>query len=158
MRYTLDMDEPISHYKDQILNAFECQQTGNCCRADGYVYANAKEIERMATHLEIDVSTFMARYVKTENGWTLISDLSHRPTCFLREDGGCGIYEVRPKQCRTYPNWPELWTSKEALMKETLLCKGLRRAVEMTLGQSGVESLDQNGDDGQKENNPGTNI
>ena len=121
--------ENLIKNKEAILEAFECQKTGNCCRADGYVYANAKEIEQMAQFLDIDTQHFMEKYVKKKNGWMLLSDLKHRPTCFLTKDNLCGIHTCRPSQCRTYPDWPTIWENKEHFFVELVLCKGLQKAI-----------------------------
>ena len=117
-------------HKDTILAQFKCHQTGNCCRFDGVVYASAQEIEAMAKVLGIDIVSFMEKYVKRKDGWMLIADRAHRPNCFLNEKNQCEIYDARPKNCKTYPNWPEIWRDEESLYKETLLCKGLREAVQ----------------------------
>ena len=89
---------------------FECTQCGNCCRNHGeytYVFLTERELERIPAHLGLDRREFLARYCTKEPGqhYTLRMD---RPACpFLGEDSRCGIYEVRPKQCATWPFWLE---------------------------------------------------
>ena len=124
-----DLSE-IQAKKAEILAAFQCQQTGNCCRADGYVYASGEEIEKMAAFLGIDTQAFMDKYVKKKNGWLVLADLEHRPNCFLTKNNLCQIHSCRPEQCRTYPDWPEIWDKKEHFYAEVLLCKGLQRAIK----------------------------
>ena len=38
---------------------------------------------------------------------------------------GCGIYDVRPKQCRDYPFWPEVMKSVFSWVKEAQRCPGI---------------------------------
>ena len=121
----------INFKKDEILSYFSCQKTGNCCRADGIVYVDVSEIEKMATLLGLCVTEFMTRYVRRKNGWMVIADHQYRKNCFLDQNQHCKVYAARPKQCMTYPNWPEIWESKENLMKETLLCPALRKATKV---------------------------
>ncbi len=123
---------PLSEIKEKVLSAFQCQKTGNCCRFEGYVYADENEITRMAEFLKLDVKEFMKRFVRKDNGWHLIASPTFRKSCFLNKENGCKIYPVRPEKCKTYPNWPELWETPEAILQELALCKGLKKAFEDT--------------------------
>ncbi|MCA8912053.1 MAG: YkgJ family cysteine cluster protein, partial [Planctomycetes bacterium] len=38
---------------------------------------------------------------------------------------GCGIYEVRPTQCRTYPFWPDIMRAPETWQREAQQCPGI---------------------------------
>jgi len=88
---------------------FECTQCGNCCRNHGdytYVYLIEKEVERMAHHLGLSQKRFLEDFCTEEEGWvSLRMDAEACP--FLQEDNRCGVYEVRPKQCATWPFWDE---------------------------------------------------
>ncbi len=49
-----------------------------------------------------------------------------RPCIFWDEEGkGCSVYELRPKQCRTYPFWKEILASEDAWRKEADACGGI---------------------------------
>ena len=49
-------------------------------------------------------------------------------TCIFLDAGGqCGIYAVRPVQCRTYPFWPELVGSEAVWQREARRCEGINR-------------------------------
>ena len=123
-----DLSESFINHKEKILSHFKCQKSGNCCRTSGVVYATQPEINTMAKSLNIDITTFLNRYVQKKNGWLTISNQRFRPNCFLTEKNTCKLYKDRPKQCKTYPNWPEIWESKNNFLKETLLCPGLKKA------------------------------
>jgi Fe-S-cluster containining protein len=86
---------------------FTCTACGNCCKNHGdyaYVYLKEREAEAVAAHLALDLDTFLARHCRHVDGWlTLRMD---DPQCpFLTAEGRCGVYPVRPVQCRTWPFW-----------------------------------------------------
>lgn len=85
----------------------------------------------MAEKLELPISEFKEKFVLEENGWQLIAKPGFRKNCFLDKNNNCQVYEARPKKCRTYPDWPEIFQSEETLKKETELCPGLRKAYEI---------------------------
>ncbi|MBT5855136.1 YkgJ family cysteine cluster protein [bacterium] len=120
----------IADHKADILKAFQCQGTGNCCRIEGVVHVTPQEIDAMAKELGMLGIEFRQKYVKEDHGWLKIADRGFRPDCFLTEDNKCQVYGARPKQCSTYPNWPELWNTDDAFLREIVLCKGLKLAYE----------------------------
>lgn len=116
--------------RNRILEKFRCQRTGNCCRVDGVVIANQLDIQNIARHLKMDVSQFLNTYTVVRNGYRVIADRRFRPGCFVKSNGECAVYSVRPSACRGYPNWDVIWESKEHLMAEFMVCKGLKQAYE----------------------------
>jgi Fe-S-cluster containining protein len=88
---------------------FACTACGNCCRHHGeyaYVYVKDHEAAAIAAHLELDLATFLERYCQREDGW--LSLRMDDPACpFLTSEGRCGVYPVRPVQCRTWPFWEQ---------------------------------------------------
>jgi Fe-S-cluster containining protein len=113
-------------YEDGL--PFSCTACGNCCKSHGeysHVYLREEEVLAMAAHLEMDPVEFTRQHLVVEKGWiTLRPDL---PQCqFLTPAGQCGVYEVRPVQCRTWPFWdvnlkPDVW-KKEV----NAICPGSR--------------------------------
>lgn len=107
---------------------FECTQCGNCCKNHGdyeYVYLTEVELEAIPAHLGLTRKQFTDRYCTKEPGswWSLRMD---EPACpFLEAGNRCGIYEVRPKQCKTWPFWEE--NLKEEVWKGPVkeCCPGL---------------------------------
>lgn len=122
-------------FKEKVLSRFKCQNSGNCCRIPGLVYVNQKEIQTLAAKMEMDAATFRAHYVRRVNGWEVIASEGHRPLCFLDGCNKCSVYSARPLQCRTYPDWPEIWHSEESLAREVQMCPGLKQAYTATLAE-----------------------
>lgn len=131
-------------YKDGV--RFKCTGCGKCCTGPkGYIWISREEIEPLAKHLKMTPSSFIAKYTLEPSP----EDLAHYPNkealksklllkevpsknspkdydcIFLSKEGMCSIYNFRPKQCRTYPYWPDIMRSKRAWANEKRYCEGI---------------------------------
>lgn len=106
---------------------FGCTECGKCCTGEpGYVWISQKEIEEMAQALNISVSEFIKQYTRQVNGELSLKEHPRTYDCiFLREGNKCLLYKARPKQCRTFPFWPENLSSKQAWEETTKRCEGI---------------------------------
>jgi hypothetical protein len=95
---------------------FTCTQCGNCCTGPpGAVWFHQEEGRAIAAKLGVDEAEFYARFARRLDGrWSLNeTQTEHGYDCeFLDRTSVpgkalCSIYEARPKQCRTWPFWPE---------------------------------------------------
>ncbi len=111
-------------YKDGL--PFSCTGCGQCCScAPGYVWVSKAEIELIAKYLDISVETFMKTYVrKVGNRYSLL-EMAKTYDCVLLKENRCQIYSIRPKQCRTWPWWPQNIASKEAWNRIAKRCPGI---------------------------------
>lgn len=96
---------------------FQCTACGDCCKNHGegfqYVFSTRAERRAIAQRLGMTLRNFEAEF--TERVMGALSFVSKGDACvFLNEQGRCSVYEVRPKQCRTFPFWPELMDSRGA--------------------------------------------
>ncbi|WP_041961773.1 YkgJ family cysteine cluster protein [Sulfurospirillum cavolei] len=107
-------------------NACETCQ-GNCCIGEsGYIWVSTEEIEAIAAKLSLSKALFINNYLNKiryrftikevvhESGYACIFFDSHRKQC--------GIYEVRPKQCRTFPFWEHFKDNMNEVVSE---CPGI---------------------------------
>ena len=117
---------------------FSCMQCGNCCTGPpGYVWLDDQEITAIAAHLKMSEEEFLGGYAHRDmRRWTL-NELAtdHGYDCvFLRRDGDgkalCSIYSVRPRQCRTWPFWPENLKSQRAWKRAARHCSGMTEGME----------------------------
>ncbi len=100
-------------YKDGL--RFTCTQCGKCCTGEpGFVWVNDAELTAIAAARGETVERVTALYTRlTGRGRTLREKADG--DCVFLEDRRCGVYEVRPRQCRTWPFWesnvetPETW-------------------------------------------------
>lgn len=113
---------------------FTCQSgcTRCCGGAPGDVFVNSDEIKEIAEFLKMDLQEFHSSFVRHYSSGTM--SLTERPNgdCVLLEDGkGCGVYSVRPKQCRDYPFWPEVMKSPFSWLREANRCPGINTGYEV---------------------------
>lgn len=107
---------------------FSCTGCGDCCTGttDDCVAVDREEQKRIQKHLGISWAWFRRRYVERVMGQ--FDSLVSRPdgACvFLDDEKRCGIYPVRPAQCRTYPFWPEIVFHESAWKREARKCEGI---------------------------------
>lgn len=84
---------------------YECARCGNCCRWPGPVYVSEAEIRRIARFLDIDRSEFKNLYIRAVDCGKALS-LSEKldGSCVLLDGNRCKVHEVKPEQCRDFPN------------------------------------------------------
>jgi len=115
---------------------FECTGCGACCTGgtDHYVETNAAERASIRAFLELSSAWFRRRYLVRVDADTTGIRLKRNGRCpFLGIDNRCGIYPVRPRQCRTYPWWPELVEKKRDWTVEAQRCEGMNRGAVVPL-------------------------
>jgi len=133
---------------------FTCTGCGKCCTRNGKyeaVYLARGEARRIAAHLGLSAAAFRRRYTYRENGFTLLRFTEEGACVFLR-DSLCGIYDVRPAQCRTFPFWPENLDRKVWKEEIAPICEGIspegrlysREEIErISRATDGEEGLDE---------------
>ena len=119
------MPEPEPWYSAGVL--FSCQSgcTRCCGGAPGDVFVSAEEIAAIAASMELPIQEFEYSFVRHySNGRNSLIE-RHNGDCIFLTEKGCGIYGVRPKQCRDYPFWPEIMKSMFAWVREAQRCPGI---------------------------------
>ncbi len=115
---------------------FECTGCGACCTGGGdhYVETDAREREAIRDFLGITPAWFRRRYLVRLAANLIGVRLEANGRCpFLGKDNRCGIYPVRPRQCRTYPWWPELLETHRSWAGEGRRCEGINRGAIVPL-------------------------
>lgn len=123
---------------------FECTGCGKCCTGPpGAVHFTPAEAEGMARAKGMTVERFTAecthetfagpslREVETEHGFDCIFlDRASVPGKAV-----CSIYDARPRQCRTFPFWPELIESPRSWQQVGRRCEGVDRGKVVPIEQ-----------------------
>lgn len=124
------MDNIQPWYKDGLM--FECQRCGRCCRGEpGVVWINKREMDEIASFLDITRESFARSYLRSINGrYSLIEYGSG--DCIMY-DNGCRIYSVRPCQCKTFPFCTSNLENREAWEKLKKTCPGVDKGNLQTL-------------------------
>lgn len=105
---------------------FACTQCGQCCTgAPGYVWIDEEEVQAMAEFLKITFREFVEKYTRQVNGQLALKEFPKSYDCIFLRDKKCLVYGARPKQCRTFPFWPENLDSKESWEKTAKRCEGI---------------------------------
>jgi hypothetical protein len=139
--------------------SFQCTCSGNCCTGGpGYVWVEEWEIERLAEHFKITRDQAFAKYCRRVGRKVSLkekrSPQGNYDCVFLTEleperrkkDGDvplrrrvCGIYPVRPLQCRTWPFWDGNLASEENWNASAKRCPGMNRGRKFERGE--IEAL-----------------
>lgn len=115
---------PTPWYKEGL--RFSCTGCGGCCTgAPGEVPVSQLEIQEISTFLNMTVDLFMRRYLRLKENRYLLTEKKKTYDCIFLKDKKCGIYKVRPKQCRTYPWWKENLNSEDSWNEEAKRCEGI---------------------------------
>ena len=139
----------ISKYLENGIE-FACQICGNCCRGfdEGEVYLYKEDILRLAKFLNMNSSEglrkFAKKYVKVINdsftwkepgaemgkkynfktlGFKFTGEDEH---CHFLKENMCSVHEHRPFQCRSFPFWQMMVSSKKNIEDYKKRCKGLQ--------------------------------
>ena len=95
---------------------FECTRCSRCCRhTPGYVFLSSADVTRLAKSQKLGEKDFLAQYCRTVDcGLARRFSLEEKANldCIFWENGGCSVYEARPLQCRSFPFWSALVTSR----------------------------------------------
>ncbi len=111
-----------------------CQNCGGkCCIGEsGYIFLSLHEAQDISRFLGISFEVFALKYLKKVGyRFSLIEKpFENGAACvfFDEEKRNCRIYEVRPKQCKTFPFWEGFKHKNEQDLEELFtLCAGVRR-------------------------------
>ena len=97
---------------------FQCTECGKCCSgAPGHVWVTPDEIAAIAEYMDLSVEDFSEKYVRRVGKRYSLTEQPDSYTCTLLKNKLCSIYPVRPKQCRTFPFWPEHLVSPEGWLE-----------------------------------------
>jgi Fe-S-cluster containining protein len=117
---------------------FECTGCGRCCVGDPrhyWIEATRAEQRRIRRFLGVSQDWFRRRYVVREDDGAEGLSMAGGRCAFLDKNNRCRIYAVRPRQCRTYPFWPELVARDTVWRLEARHCDGIGRGATRPLAQ-----------------------
>lgn len=119
--------------------SFSCTQCGNCCSgAPGYVWATKEEIRRIALFLGRSDGWLEKKQVRRVGMRYSLTEKPDGDCIFLVRKKGkatCGIYSVRPLQCRTWPFWTGNLRSANTWNEVHKSCPGLNKGKQYTFVQ-----------------------
>ena len=115
---------------------FFCTRCSACCRHEsGYVFLSIKDASLLGASLNIGYREFTeiyCRWVPAENGNERLSlkEKSNYDCIFWvqrKPAGLCSVYEARPLQCRAFPFWSSVLSSRKNWEMTVRDCPGAGR-------------------------------
>ena len=85
---------------------YVCQRCTACCKWAGDVQVNETEITGIAAFLGVSEHDFVRDFTRIRVNRTGLSlkDKEGTTECIMLEGDRCRIHEVKPRQCRGFPN------------------------------------------------------
>jgi uncharacterized protein len=116
---------------------FSCTGCGCCCTgAPGYVWVNKAEIKSLAAAIGVTVEEFEQRFVRTIGIRKSLLEYANGDCVFFDgESRKCQVYDVRPRQCRTWPFWKSNLISPAHWESTSERCPGCNRGPRTPLGK-----------------------
>ncbi len=95
-------------YKFDPSKCAQCE--GKCCTGEsGYIWLTPAEMEAIAKYINVDMQTFKEKYLRKIRYRYSLKEIQREDdfACifFDQKAKNCSIYDVRPKQCATFPFW-----------------------------------------------------
>ncbi len=84
---------------------YQCQRCTNCCRWPGFVKLNDREIAEIAAFVGLTEFDFIQQYTRLRQyrDGLALTDKANGECVFL-DGNNCAIQQVKPQQCRDFPN------------------------------------------------------
>ncbi len=84
---------------------WKCQRCTACCRWPGDVKVSDAEISEIAAFLDLSEDSFLDRYTRLRTNRVGLSLVEQEDdSCIFLSGNDCLINEVKPQQCRDFPN------------------------------------------------------
>jgi Fe-S-cluster containining protein len=104
---------------------FSCTRCGNCCTGEaGFVWVDENEIQAIADRLKVSVEEVIGIYTKILYEKRSLKEKLNGDCVFFEKEKGCTIYDIRPRQCRTWPFWESTTRTEEAWQRTQRNCPG----------------------------------
>ena len=116
------MGNPRYFFHDGL--RFECIRCGTCCTGEpGIVAVDTSEADAIARYLGRPLTQLRpSPFVPARQGYSIREHRDGRCHFYCQ---GCTIYEVRPRQCRTYPFWASNLRSTYRWRRVARECPGI---------------------------------
>jgi Fe-S-cluster containining protein len=112
---------------------FSCRRCSSCCRHEsGFVFLSEKDLRLLSAACKMEYTDFVkvrCRWVPSGSGQERLSlrEKADYDCVFWKE--GCTVYDARPLQCRSFPFWHSVLSSREAWGITGTTCPGINSGV-----------------------------
>lgn len=95
----------------------------------GVVYFDREELRKLADYLRETIDELIARLKFAREGERFVLDATDGRGCpLLGKDRACTVHPVKPKQCATFPFWPQLLDDEREWESAKRFCPGIDSA------------------------------
>lgn len=107
-------------------NPLKCAECGaKCCTGEsGYIWLSVDEAKELSKFLNIDLAEFKHLYTYKVGSKMSLKEKAYNNALacvfFDETNKNCGVYDFRPKQCKTFPFWEYFKTHFDELEKECI--------------------------------------
>ncbi|MDR0910962.1 MAG: YkgJ family cysteine cluster protein [Spirochaetaceae bacterium] len=116
---------------------FACKRCSSCCRGEpGFVFLKDDDIAKLAEAVELRPEQFVKVYCRNIGAEISLKERRNFDCIFWKNNengGGCELYRARPLQCRTFPFWQQILTSKKAWDAYSQHCPGMNSGKLYTM-------------------------
>jgi Fe-S-cluster containining protein len=123
-------DQVMQDMHEKAFDEINCLTCANCCKTTSPIITD-RDIDRIAKYLKTKPSDLVSRYMRVDEDQDYI--FKSAPCPFLGADNHCGIYEVRPAACRTYPHTDrkKFQQLTELTYKNSFICPAVQRILQL---------------------------
>lgn len=124
-----NLDDNAHDAHDAAFENIDCLQCANCCKTTSPIFYD-RDIDRLAKHLKMKPSTFVAQYLHLDEVGDYV--LNTAPCPFLDYENYCMVYESRPAACKEYPhtNRKRFYQILDLSLKNTEICPAVATVFE----------------------------
>lgn len=104
---------------------FTCTRCGHCCTGEpGFVWVNEDELAAIAERLNEPLAEVRAIHTRESSRGRTLREKANGDCVFYDKEAGCTVYDVRPRQCRTWPFWESNLATPATWDRTCEICPG----------------------------------
>lgn len=97
-----DLDRHMKSLAQNTWNEIDCLECANCCKTMTPTFTRT-DLKRISAHFGMSTSEFYTKWLATDENKDIVNE--NTPCQFLGKDNKCSIYEIRPRDCRSFPHF-----------------------------------------------------
>ncbi|REK32339.1 MAG: YkgJ family cysteine cluster protein [Bacteroidetes bacterium] len=101
IRKVRGLDSLSKELHKQAFERIDCLKCANCCTKMSPTYSKT-DIKRISKHLGMTYDEYFDKYCYKDESGDIMNKKT--PCQFLLKNNKCGIYEVRPSDCKNFPH------------------------------------------------------
>ncbi len=108
---------------------FQCQQCGECCTGFGGTYVTQRDIENIATYINVDTDEFISKFCDSSGKRYVLTQGKEGKCIFFDTEKQCTIHPVKPYMCKAWPFIPAVVKHPENWNAMAGSCRGIKKDI-----------------------------